>query len=100
MYHPDDPPCGCLTPLADLHNYAPPPPPYTPALVEGVQQLLSRSLQSNTSAEAAHHDSNTVQLGAEDAGGGSNGGMGDSCLCGDGCYDTEQGVYYIVTRRR
>jgi hypothetical protein len=41
MYHPDDPPCGCLTPLADLHNYAPPAAPFTPDVARDMQALLA-----------------------------------------------------------
>jgi len=46
MYHPADPPCGCLTPLGDLHNYAPPAAPYTPDLAHGLQQLLQEQGQN------------------------------------------------------
>jgi hypothetical protein len=43
MYHPGDPAgCGCLTPLADLHNYSPPPLPFTPNLARDMQQLLGQ----------------------------------------------------------
>ena len=42
MYHPADPPCGCLTPLGDLHNYAPPPAAHSCSQVQGLQDLLQQ----------------------------------------------------------
>eukprot|EP00775_Hariotina_reticulata_P013289 gene13289-biopygen15186 len=45
MYHPDDPECGCLTPLADLHNYGPPAAPFTPQLLQDAAALVTQQQQ-------------------------------------------------------
>lgn len=72
MYHPDDPECGCLTPLADLHNYGPPAAPFTPQLVQDAAALVAQQQQKQQQRhqegqqqrESAHSCGPGVQVAA------------------------------------
>ncbi|KAF8065860.1 SDG40 [Scenedesmus sp. PABB004] len=77
MYHPDDPPCGCLTPLADLHNHAPPPPPFAPNVAAGARALAAaaeREAPPGQRAGAPERGGRPADAACGGRGGGGGGG--------------------------
>lgn len=47
---------GALTPFGDLHNYLPPPPPFKPDILKGLQHRGSPATGNFSSVVPNHHD--------------------------------------------
>lgn len=126
MYLPGDP-AGALTPFGDLHNYRPPPPPFTPtpegllaaarglvpasaggpascaaaaastAAKEALQQPATGSAAQEAAASVAGLGSRAATTGADDGGALA---AADGELAGDGSLDEATDEYRIFARSR
>ncbi|KAL4458878.1 hypothetical protein ABPG75_013743 [Micractinium tetrahymenae] len=124
MYLPGDP-AGALTPFGDLHNYRPPPPPFTPTQ-EGLlaaARALAAALAAQTSeaaaptavarevnaSAAAAGSTAAAEVSASAPAAGSTAAIGTSTaggaasegeLAGDGSLDEAADEYCIYARTR
>ena len=94
MYLPDDS-AGCLTPLGDFANYAPPPPPYEPTLPASMGDGDGQGCCVRSCTQAAdlrwqqqkQQQQQQQQQVADD-------------IAGDGMLDAEAGEYRLYSRQR